>query len=194
MRPRALGLDLMDTILHDPWEEAVFEVTGVRPVESRPLRDRTAWADFELDQIGEDEYARRFFLPESGRTLDLAALKREFARRYCFLDGMERLLAEIAPRLPIHILSNYPRWYDDVRAQFRLDRFVAGHHPSFAIGVRKPAPQYFERVLARIGLAPEQLLFVDDRPQNVDAARALGIPAAVFTGADDLRRRLAPFL
>ncbi len=192
--PRALGLDLMDTIIYDPWNEGVHAVTGMSPEQSRPLRDRAAWADFELDRIGEQEYAGRFFLPESGRTLDLAALKREFRRRYHFLDGMERLLGQAASHLPVHVLSNYPRWYEDVRAQFRLDRFVAGHHPSFVVGVRKPSPEYFRRVLERIRAAPAELLFVDDRQANVDAARALGIPAALFTGAQDLRLLLAPFI
>jgi HAD superfamily hydrolase (TIGR01509 family) len=184
----------MDTLIRDPWEDAVREVTGIPPQESRPLRDRSAWADFELDLIDEQAYATRFFLPESGRRLDLAALKRSFARGYRYLEGMEQLLADAAGKLPVHILSNYPRWYDELRTQFHLDRFVTGHHPSYVVGVRKPAREYFQRVLARTGFAPHELLFVDDRLQNVEAARALGMPAALFTGAGDLRRLLEPIL
>ena len=188
---RAVGVDLMDTLVHDPWSEAVLRVTGMRPEASRALRDREAWADFELDRIGEDEYERRFFLPESGRRLDLAALKREFRASYRFLPGMEQLMLEVSRRLPVHILSNYPRWYEDVRDMFVLDRFVSGHHPSYVLGARKPAREYFERALARIGLPPHEVLSIDDREANVAAARALGMPAVLFTDAADLRRRLA---
>ena len=186
-RLRALGLDLMDTILVDPWVEAVEAVTGLGVVDSRPLRDRAAWADFELGTIDEAEYARRFFLPQTGLVLDLPRLKAEFARLFRFVDGMEELLADAAARWPVHVLSNYPPWYEGLRARFALDRFVAGHHPSYVVGARKPAAAYFERALARIGCAPGELLFVDDREDNVRAARALGVPSLLFVGAGPLR-------
>ncbi len=189
-RPRALGLDLMDTVIRDPWRDVVERMIGMTVEESRPMRDRDAWADFELGIIDEHGYAARFFLPHSGRRLDVARLRREFGDGYAFVEGMEALLDEVAPRTPIHILSNYPPWYEDVRAQFELDRFVTGHHPSYEVGARKPEARYYERVLARTGLAPHELLFVDDREENVDAARTLGLPAVLFTGADALRREL----
>lgn len=189
-RPRALGLDLMDTVIRDPWRDVVERMIGMTVEESRPMRDRDAWADFELGVIDENGYAARFFLPHAGRALDVARLRREFGDGYAFVEGMEALLDEVAPRTPIHILSNYPPWYEDVRALFQLDRFVAGHHPSYTVGARKPDALYYERVLARTGLAPHELLFVDDREENVDAARALGMPAVLFTDADALRREL----
>ncbi len=53
----------------------------------------------------------------------------------------------------------------------------------FSCDVRmaKPSPAIYQRVLAGLGVAPEAALFLDDRPDNVRAARDLGINALLFT-------------
>jgi HAD superfamily hydrolase (TIGR01509 family) len=54
----------------------------------------------------------------------------------------------------------------------------------------KPDPAIYYRALDRFGLKPSEALFVDDRAINVEGARAVGMYAHLFTGADDLRVRL----
>jgi 2-haloacid dehalogenase len=54
----------------------------------------------------------------------------------------------------------------------------------------KPDPALYYRALDRFGLKPADALFVDDRAINVEGAEAVGMRAHLFTGADDLRRRL----
>lgn len=71
---------------------------------------------------------------------------------------------------------------------------VAGHfatrHLSWRLGAMKPSPAAYARVQDRLEVAPAQVLFVDDRTTNVDAARAHGWQAEVFTGAADLEALL----
>lgn len=54
----------------------------------------------------------------------------------------------------------------------------------------KPDPALYYRALDRFGLKPEQALFIDDRAINVEGAEAAGMHGHLFTGAEDLRRRL----
>ena len=53
----------------------------------------------------------------------------------------------------------------------------------FSCDVRmaKPSAGIYERVLAGLGVQPEASLFLDDRPDNVCAARELGMNAVLFT-------------
>ncbi len=190
---RVIGFDLMDTVLVDPFVPAIEEVTGL-PVETvyREM-DRDAWRLLELGEIDDREWGARFWRPGSGRPpLDPAAFRAAAERRYRFVPGMEELLGELAARgsPPLHVMSNYPRWYLDLARRFRLERFFAGHHLSWEVGARKPDPAYYRRVLSRLGVEPGELLFVDDRERNLAAARELGIRTVPFRDAASLRAAL----
>lgn len=186
---RLLALDLMDTLVVDPYREALVATTGMSLEALAPLRNEESWHDFELGRIDERTYAERF-LPADAGGFDIERYKRELHRRYAWVPGMERLAIRAATRVPIHILSNYPPWYEEVRARFGLDRFASGHHPSYLLRARKPAPAYFRQALLRIGIEPSAVLFVDDRAANVDAARDAGMRAVLFEGAEALEETL----
>ncbi|WP_205529353.1 HAD family hydrolase [Taibaiella koreensis] len=46
---------------------------------------------------------------------------------------------------------------------------------SHRVGLRKPDAAIFRMILEQNGLAPEKTLFVDDSPQHIEGAKALGI-------------------
>ena len=54
------------------------------------------------------------------------------------------------------------------------------------IGAAKPEPAAFEHCVTAMHAAPADFLFVDDREENVRAARAVGMSGHVFTGLDGL--------
>lgn len=45
---------------------------------------------------------------------------------------------------------------------------------SYRLGIMKPAPDFFRQVLDNENILPEETLFVDDGPRNVEAAGKLG--------------------
>jgi putative hydrolase of the HAD superfamily len=185
------GFDLMDTLVYDPYREAIESVTGIAFDQLRALRDPEAWPAFELGQIDGDEYARRYFKNRAVPALDFAALQAAMFARYRLLEGMEPLLERLAGDHQICIMSNYNRpWYEEVRARFALDRYVSAHYPSFEIGARKPEPRYFQSVLERLSIPASALVFIDDRAVNVQAAREAGITAIRFESSSQLAEEL----
>jgi len=48
---------------------------------------------------------------------------------------------------------------------------------SSAVGMRKPDPRIYRMALQRLGVEPEESVFLDDAAGNVEAARAVGIHA-----------------
>jgi HAD superfamily hydrolase (TIGR01509 family) len=58
------------------------------------------------------------------------------------------------------------------------------------LGCVKPDPQIFRIALERAGTAPEATAFFDDIPEFVAGARALGIRAEVFAGAQGFPEQL----
>jgi putative hydrolase of the HAD superfamily len=54
----------------------------------------------------------------------------------------------------------------------------------------KPDPVIYQHTLEKLGVAPNEALFIDDIPRNIEAARAIGIDAIQFTTVKQLRRDL----
>ncbi|MEO1661497.1 MAG: HAD family phosphatase [Pseudomonadota bacterium] len=62
---------------------------------------------------------------------------------------------------------------------------------SAEIGALKPSREIFEHALNTNALNPEETVFFDDVPRNVDGAKAVGINAFVFTDAAQAKTDLA---
>lgn len=106
--------------------------------------------------------------------------------------AMETLVAELAGRLPLFLLSNtnvlhfaYLRAHYPVLSHF--DRLLL----SFELGCRKPEPAIYQALIQAAGLPPAAILFIDDRRDFVAAAREQGLQAWQFQSPADLRQRLA---
>lgn len=61
---------------------------------------------------------------------------------------------------------------------------------SFQLRLAKPDPAIYRHVLAKLGTLPEETLFLDDKPENIQAARALGMKAILFSTVEQLRADL----
>jgi len=61
---------------------------------------------------------------------------------------------------------------------------------SFQIRLAKPDPAIYRYMLAKLGTLPEETLFLDDKPENIQAARALGMKAILFSTVEQLRADL----
>jgi putative hydrolase of the HAD superfamily len=75
------------------------------------------------------------------------------------------------------------------RLGFR-DQFDAMHYAA-DLGSKKPDPAFYAAIEARTGFAPGDLILIDDKPDNVEAARAAGWGGVHWTGARRLSEVLA---
>ena len=74
---------------------------------------------------------------------------------------------------------------------------VAAHfeHCAFSYSLRsvKPEPECYRAVLAMLGAGPADVVFLDDKPENVAGAQALGIRSVHFTDPGQARAALAAY-
>jgi putative hydrolase of the HAD superfamily len=61
---------------------------------------------------------------------------------------------------------------------------------SYQHRLAKPEPAIYQLLLEKLGTAAEETLFLDDKAENIAAARALGIRAFQFSTAEQLRHDL----
>jgi HAD superfamily hydrolase (TIGR01509 family) len=61
---------------------------------------------------------------------------------------------------------------------------------SCEIGLEKPNKEAYEALLQAIKLSPEEIIFIDDKAENVEAAKTLGIDAVLFESPYQIRKEL----
>ena len=65
------------------------------------------------------------------------------------------------------------------------------HHTwSCELGICKPDPAIYLHTCEKLRVAPQQALFLDDKPENIAAASEVGLNAIQFENIDQLRRDL----
>jgi putative hydrolase of the HAD superfamily len=104
------------------------------------------------------------------------------------LDLIRRLHAQ--GRHKLAVLSNSPpglaQWLSDWDMLDPFDVvFCSGDE-----GVKKPDPAAFEITLERLGVAPQEAVFIDDTRGHVETSRALGLHGILFTTAEALQAEL----
>jgi putative hydrolase of the HAD superfamily len=114
-----------------------------------------------------------------------AELHAHFARPNawrCDPDAAATLAALAARGLRVGLASNFDGRLHGVVAGLPELRPVQGLVvASAAVGWRKPAAEFFRAVQARVGLPPEEILFIGDDPAtDYDGARAAGLRAVLY--------------
>ena len=127
-----------------------------------------------------------------GLKLDFASFQTAWLTPYTSaMPGVASLLEELSSTYRLILLSNVDRYYLEV---------VREHHPelghfttqlvSCEMGIAKPSTMAFEVALQAAEAEPSACYFIDDKAENVDAARALGIRGHVFMDLQTLRNAL----
>jgi HAD superfamily hydrolase (TIGR01509 family) len=114
------------------------------------------------------------------------ALEDEYLKRHELSKGLNEFLDEMASRgIELWCLSNdVSEWSKKLREKFALGRYFRGFVISGDMGTRKPDPAIYHSLLEQSGCRPCDIVFVDDRLRNIEAA-ALGMGAILFKPAPE---------
>ncbi|MBW3619077.1 MAG: HAD-IA family hydrolase [Actinobacteria bacterium] len=182
--PRVVAFDLMDTVVRDPYREALEAATGLPPAELFSRRDPDAYPALERGDLPEAGYWATY--AAAGIPVDVDAFHMARRAGYRWLPGMRPLLEDLDGHTRRVVASNYPTWIDEVAATFLAGVFD-DVHASCHLGARKPDEAFYLRLLDALDVEAGEVAFVDDREANVVAAERLGIRVHRFAGADPLR-------
>ncbi|GGG92715.1 HAD family hydrolase [Silvibacterium dinghuense] len=92
---------------------------------------------------------------------------------------------------PTAILSNMGEdMLRYMRQEFGWLAHFQHHTWSCEIGIGKPDPAIYTHTCERLGVAPETTLFVDDKPENIEAAAQMGLQAIQFHSLEQVLREL----
>lgn len=189
----------------------IFDVGGVL-VRTLDRRGRLAWekqlglAEWESEQIvfgGEmgtkaqlGEISTAELWAWVGRRLHLSDEQlTQFRRDFWAGDGLDSELVayirQLRPHYQTAVISNAT---DALRRELTTRYPIADAFDvivcSAEEGVMKPDPDIYWMALRRLGRQPAETVFVDDNPDNVAAAQALGMAAVQFRPGLDVPAEL----
>ena len=111
------------------------------------------------------------------------AMMAEMWVRYLGVGNNELIeyVRQLRPRYRTGILSNSfvgarEREQEKYRFEDLVDEIVYSHE----VGMSKPDPRIYELTCARLGVVPEEMVFVDDVEPNIASAREAGIHAILY--------------
>lgn len=188
--------DIGGVLLTNGWDRndraAVLAEFGVER-EAFEARHRACYDDWLCGRLAAEEYLRQTVFAEPRSFAPSAFFQAICGRSQWLDDGARGILQELAAshRYLLGAMNNEARETNAYRMErFGLDQLFQVAFPSAALGVRKPDPAFFERVLELVCAPPERILFLDDREENILAARAAGIEALRYVGTARLREDL----
>src|SRR5690606_20606734 len=81
--------------------------------------------------------------------------------------------------------NNFPERLENLMKRFKLHEKFDVIVASYQVGVTKPDTRIFKTLAKRLGLNPHEILMSDDIEANVDALKALGFQAFLYTGLEN---------
>lgn len=82
-------------------------------------------------------------------------------------------------------------WSEYLVEKAKLKDHFDGFMFSYDVGFEKHFPEYFQEVLKRLSLNPEEVMYWDDDPKNVAVAKDVGLMAFDYTSLESLKKETA---
>jgi HAD superfamily hydrolase (TIGR01509 family) len=108
---------------------------------------------------------------------------------------IDYIKTELKPHYKIGLVSNIGRdWIQDFFDEHELHGLFDTVVLSSTEGITKPNPLIFDRAAERMGIYPDEAVFVDDRLENCEGAKASGMTGVVFENNEDFKTDLTQLL
>ena len=85
-----------------------------------------------------------------------------------------------------NIFAERREWLHGLLPEGTIDVFA----DSSELGMRKPEPEIYDKLVELLGCAPEEIVFIDDFSENLAPARAMGMVGVLYTSPEQVRRDL----
>lgn len=198
---KGIIFDLGRVVVHDPDNEFIFGDIAVSCGLNYELVERTVKALIPAYQRGDltDSIFWQQFrkktgsrLPAPGSELTGSDLwSREFDRRLIVDEEVLGLVDRLKEKGYVtSALSNTIPPHVRIMESRGILKHFQQRVLSYEVGSRKPELKIYRTALERCGLKPEEVVFIDDILEYVNAARSLGILGIYYQGFKRLEEKL----
>lgn len=186
---KAIIFDCFGVLTTDLWKEFLGTLPPEVDVESLRLLNY----QFDKGQITVDEFTNSVSAI-SGRPVPLLEFLSDDqlkSKNTKLLDYIKEMKSQYKIGMLSNISSNWIReTFLTPEEQGLFDYMVM----SFEVGLAKPSSEIFELATKRLGVVPEECVFIDDVEANCQAAESLGMHSIVYKDFEKLKTGLDKIL
>ncbi len=161
----------------DTLEQRVFASELSLHAQSGAMEETVFWRELERD----------LDLMRFGLTWEV--FQREFFEDDFLDEELVALIRSLRPALKTGLISNA---WSGLREVLHTRVPIAAAFDVIVISaeekIMKPDPRIYHAALDRLGVQPQEAIFLDDFSKNVDAANALGLHGIHFTSSEQAQR------
>ncbi|MCM8791997.1 MAG: HAD-IA family hydrolase [Candidatus Omnitrophica bacterium] len=107
-------------------------------------------------------------------------------------EAVYRLAKDLKNRYTLCLASNINiLHFEYLKENFSIFDVFHKFFLSYEVGLRKPAPLFYQTILKELSLPKEAFFYTDDRQELIEAAQNLGIKSVVFQGIEKLKEELS---
>ena len=185
---RAVVFDFGGVLVEEGFREGLYDLARQQGLDPHVVYQAASDAIYESDYItgqGTAEEFWRILQSKTGIAGDLNSLFLAMASRFAVRPRMFAIVRALHRGGYITaILSDQTEWLDRLDAELHFFQDFDKVYNSFHLGKGKRDPATFDEVVFDLGLAPQEVLLVDDDPCNVERARSQGLQALLFQNED----------
>lgn len=142
--------------------------------------------EFNLGTISPQEFFRRTLAQSNSITF--FEFKDMYVHIFEPIPAMVAMLRWLKNRVRLSLISNTDvLHYEQIYHSYDFMDWFENPIPSYQVRLLKPGPEIFQYALGRVKLRPDETLFIDDKLENVDGARAVGMNGIHFSNAEQLK-------
>lgn len=158
----------------------------------------TMWNEFDRSLMSDEEIIAKCVerAPEYEQEIRLIFTKtelliEEYTHSYNWIQNLKE------QGFKVYLLSNYGKTsFEAARDNGRLSFLpvVDGGVISYEVQIVKPEPAIYKKLLEKYNLSAEECVFLDDKAENIEAAKALGFHGIVVESYEQASEALIKLL
>lgn len=146
--------------------------------------------NYREGKMSRDDYWKAV-TKELGIKADIDALEEAWISKYNLIEETKEIIDELKKQYKLYYLSdNVRERVEKISTKHNFLEWFEGGIFSHEVGARKPQPEVYKAALEKIGVPPEEIVFIDDKEENLSPAEELGMNVLLFTDPHQLREDL----
>ena len=194
--PKVLLLDLGRVVFGLDWKRPLKKLGLTETFAEKTLiRNIQTWPPYDRLERGASGFSD--FVTEVNALVGKRFTDAEFGEAWIevltgYEPGVEKVLQKLKGQIPLYALTNTSLiHYEHMMRTYEPLRYFEKVFTSFEIGHRKPEKEIFLSVIEALGVAPEDIYFIDDTEINVEGAKKLGLHATHLKEGETLENVLS---